>query len=144
MFTKSQKNQSSTYSNDFRTTRQFLLFFVVLLSLLYQSYHYKDTKYLAGCFLLLLNWGFFLYLGNLLQLTCFLLLPYWGIFPHFQVFTPTSLLPTPIHILKTQNKTSIYVALFYCVLTLYTIYRKSRLSILFDRQGDPSFVYNFI
>ena len=33
---------------------------------------------------------------------------------------------------------------FYCVLTLYTIYRKSRLSILFDRQGDPSFVYNFI
>ncbi len=96
------------------------------------------------CFLLLFHWGFFLYFENLLQPTCFLLLFHWGSSPHFQVFAPTSLLPTPIHILKTQNKTSIYVALFYCVLTLYTIYRKSRLSILFDRQGDPSFVYNFI
>jgi hypothetical protein len=35
-----------------------------------------------------------------------------GIFPLFREFAPTSLLPTPIHILKTQNKTSIYVALF--------------------------------
>ena len=85
----------------------------------------KIPKYLAGCFLPLPNWGVSFYFGNLLQPACFLLL-------------------FAIHILKTQNKTSIYVALFYCVLTLYTIYRKSRLSILFDRQGDPSFVYNFI
>ena len=104
----------------------------------------KIPKYLADCLLPLPNWGVSFYFGNLLQLTCFLLLPYWGSSPHFQVFAPTSLLPTPIHILKTQNKTSIYVALFYCVLTLYTIYRKSRLSILFDRQGDPSFGYIFI
>jgi hypothetical protein len=75
----------------------------------------KIPKYLAGCFLLLSNWGVSFYFGNLLQLTCFLLLPYWGfflyfknllqpacflllfhlgIFPHFQVFTPTDLFPT--------------------------------------------------
>ena len=107
------------------------------------SFYFGNLLQLT-CFLLLPYWGIFLIFKFLLQLTCFLLLPYWGIFPHFQVFAPTSLLPTPIHILKTQNKTSIYVALFYCILTLYTRYRKSRLSILFDRQGDPSFVYNFI
>ena len=37
----------------------------------------KIPKYLAGCFLLLLNWGSFL---------------------HFQVFTPTSLLPCPVRL----------------------------------------------
>ena len=76
----------------------------------------KIPKYLADCFLLLPNWGVSFYFGNLLQLTCFLLLPYWGIFlifkfllqmtcflllfhwgssPHFQVFAPTDLFPTP-------------------------------------------------
>ena len=43
----------------------------------------KIPKYLAGCFLLLPNWGVSFYFGNLLQPACFLLLLNWGIFPYF-------------------------------------------------------------
>ena len=58
----------------------------------------KIPKYLAGCFLLLLNWGSFLHF-QVFTPTSLLPCPVrLGNFPLFQEFTPTSLLPCPVRL----------------------------------------------
>ena len=120
-----------------------------------KSNFWGAPQYLAGCFFLFPNWGVSFYFGNLLQLACFLLLLNWGFSLIFKFLLQPACVRYQFYIsehLELLSYNTSYIVLikqchiywFYCVLTLYTIYRKSRLSILFDRQGDPSFGYIFI
>ena len=72
---------------------------VLYCSLLFYCPYYtkvitiKIPKYLAGCFLLLPNWGSFLLFQEFTPTSLLLALVLLGNFPLFQKFAPTSLLP---------------------------------------------------
>ena len=94
----------------------------------------KIPKYLAGCFFLFPNWGVSFYFGNLLQPACVRYQFY--ISEHLELLSYNTSYIVPIK--------QCHIYWFYCVLTLYAIYRKSHpaMPCALDRVTSP--IYNFI